>query len=151
MADQQQKLTAQQLKAIALLSTGAKQISVVEQLGVGRSTIQRWLKDSAFVAELNERIDESKGDALRQLQALHGEAVTTLRLLMNDPDVPPHVRSQIAWKILEHTAGKSITVPFVRQQNNEDKNKNDTQDPAIELFRRISGTELDPTTVREIG
>ncbi len=90
-----------QLKAIDMLSTGAKQVVVVERLDVASATLHRWLQQAHFIAALDRRINDGREEALRQLRTLNSKAVETLRRLLDDEDTPAGVKMTTAFKILE--------------------------------------------------
>jgi hypothetical protein len=84
-----------------MLSTGTKQVVIVERLDVGSSTLRGWLQQADFIAALDRRINEGREDALRQLRTLNSKAVQTLRELLDSEETPANVRMTTAFKILE--------------------------------------------------
>ena len=95
------RLSPKQFQAIDLLASGKTQASVCELLDVDRVTIHRWKKSELFSGELDDRITQASKQARNELRALMGEAVGTVRTLMQDPETPASVRASIAFKILE--------------------------------------------------
>jgi hypothetical protein len=113
------RLQPLQLQAIGMLSMGEKQVVVVERVGVGTTTLQRWLKSPAFVAELDKRISESREDSIRQLRTLNIKAVAAIETLLTSPDTPANVVAQVAFKVLDMTAPE-IELVDVRQARSLD-------------------------------
>jgi hypothetical protein len=120
------RLQPLQMQAIGMLSMGDKQVVVVERLGVGSATLNRWLKSPAFVAELDKRISESREDSIRQLRTLNIKAVAAIETLLTSPDTSANVLAQVAFKVLDMTA------------------------PEIELVDVGQARTLDPERLREV-
>lgn len=98
------RLQPLQMQAIGMLSMGEKQVVVVERVGIGSATLNRWMKSPAFVAELDKRISEAREDSIRELKTFHLKAVATIDKALTDPDTPINVAVNVAFKILELTA-----------------------------------------------
>jgi hypothetical protein len=98
------RLQPLQLQAIGMLSMGEKQVVVVERVGVGSTTLERWMKSAPFVAELDKRISEAREDSIRQLRTLNIKAVAAIETLLTSPSTPANVVAQVAFKVLDMTA-----------------------------------------------
>jgi len=83
----QEKLSEQQLAAIALLSEGRTDAEVAEELGVEGVTVSTWRRDPYFAAELNRRRQSVWWSAHDGIRALITDAVDTLRDAVRDGDV----------------------------------------------------------------
>ena len=69
--------------------------------GIGEATLWRWLKDKDFVEAYREVKREAVGQAITKLQQASGEAVETLRSVMNDIASPANTRVSAAKSIIE--------------------------------------------------
>lgn len=72
-----------------------------KRLKVNESTIFRMMQDESFKAQYREARRALLYNSISQLQAISGEAVQTLRNIMNDAEVSPAVRVNAAKSILD--------------------------------------------------
>jgi hypothetical protein len=95
-------LTAKKTKVITALIRGATVSDATRQASIDRSTYYLWLKsDEAFLAELN-RAKQERLDVMRaQLRDLGGEAINTIRSLINDAGIAPGIRLKSALAVLQ--------------------------------------------------
>jgi hypothetical protein len=70
-------------------------------VGIGETTLYRWLQDSAFQEAYRDAKFEVVQQALAQLEQACGEAAGVLREIMINPKVPPYTRVCAARTILE--------------------------------------------------
>jgi hypothetical protein len=94
-------VTANQLRAINCLLTGAKYVDVTKACTISERTLRRWLNDLAFAAAYHEARRDALHLATGRLQQASGSAVDTLVSLMGDVTVPPQVRANAAKTVLE--------------------------------------------------
>lgn len=74
---------------------------VAKRLKVNESTIFRMMQDESFKVKYREARRQLLYNSISQLQAISGEAVQTLRTIMNDGEVSPAVRVSAAKSILD--------------------------------------------------
>jgi len=102
-------ISRQQDKAIPALLTCPSITAAAQQCGVAEVTLHRWLKDTAFQAAYRDTRRVVVQHAIAQVQRATGEAVETLRSVMQDPEAPASARVSAAKAILE-TAVKGIEI-----------------------------------------
>lgn len=102
------QLTPQQIKALDLLALGAKYTSVAEQVGCSRKTLYNWLDAPDFKGELQTLMRLRREETIAELRALSGQAVTTLKQVLADPDTPPAVLANTAFRILAMTMQEGL-------------------------------------------
>jgi hypothetical protein len=102
-------ISRQQEKALTALLTCPSITAAAQQCGVAEVTLHRWLKDTAFQAAYREARRVVVQHAIAQVQRATGEAVETLRSVMQDPEAPASARVSAAKAILE-TAVKGIEI-----------------------------------------
>jgi hypothetical protein len=76
-----------------------RQVSVESTVSV--STIQRWLRDSEFIAELNAAKAELTNGITAQLRAAASRAVQTLAAISDNPVAPEPSRVAAASRLVE--------------------------------------------------
>jgi hypothetical protein len=81
-------LTAKQAAAVAALLEGQTQAGAARAAGVAKKTIQRWMGDPAFVAELRAGGDVALRTASARLDGLTESAVTALLTVRHEPTSP---------------------------------------------------------------
>jgi hypothetical protein len=99
-----QSLTTRQRRAVAALLAAPTLTEASVLAGVHVRTLQRYLQDAAFRAELHRAQDEAMAQATRQSLAAMTEALQTLQAIMADPTAQPSARVSAAKSILEHAA-----------------------------------------------
>jgi transposase-like protein len=107
MSGHGEKLTHKQERAIAALLVAPSVTAAAQQIGVNENTLLRWLKDPAFQTTYREARRAVVQHAIVQVQRATGEAVETLRVVMQDPEAPASARVSAAKAILE-TAVKAV-------------------------------------------
>jgi hypothetical protein len=104
-----EKLSRKQELAIAALLTCSAITDAAKQCSIGEVTLHRWLKDATFQAAYREARRAVVQQAITQVQRATGEAVETLRNVMQDRESPASARVSAAKAILE-TAVKGIEI-----------------------------------------
>ena len=104
--------------AIAALLTQRSTEEAARFVGIGISTLLRWLKVPEFKAAYREARREAVGQATARLQQATGAAASTLMKLMVDPNVPAAVRLRAADCIFDHAA-KAIEVEDIEARLTE--------------------------------
>ena len=104
-----EKLSRKQELAIAALLTCSAITDAAKQCGIGEVTLHRWLKDATFQATYRDARRVVVQHAIAQVQRATGEAVETLRSVMQDAEAPASARVSAAKAILE-TALKGIEI-----------------------------------------
>jgi DNA-binding MurR/RpiR family transcriptional regulator len=102
-----EKLSRKQELAIAALLTCRAITDAAHQCGIGEVTLHRWLKDAGFQTAYREARRAVVQQAITQVQRATGEAVETLRNVMQDPEAPASARVSAARVVLE-TAVKAV-------------------------------------------
>jgi hypothetical protein len=103
-----EKLTRRKEQAIGALLTHATLTEAATVLDVDESTLRRWLReDTPFQTAYREARRAVVQQAITQVQCATGEAVETLRAVMQDSESPASARVSAAKAILE-TAVKAV-------------------------------------------
>ena len=93
-------LSANQAGAIPIVAASASIAAGAKAAGVARSTLNRWIQEPAFRAEL-ERARQSAAElAYSEIQALSLKSVDALAALLEDPN--PNVRVAAVRTSLHH-------------------------------------------------
>ena len=104
-----EKLSRKQDQVITALVTCASIAEAAAQCGLADVTLRRWLKQEPFQAAYREARRAVVQHAIAQVQHATGEAVETLRSVMQDAEAPASARVSAAKAILE-TALKGIDI-----------------------------------------
>ena len=96
-----EKLSRKQEQTIAALLTCDSLTAAAAGCGIAEATLHRWLKDDGFQAAYREARRAVVQQAIVQVQGATGEAVETLRAVMQDADAPASARVSAAKAILE--------------------------------------------------
>lgn len=94
-------LTPSQGKALLSLLQAGDIRRASKQAGIGEATIYRYLKEKEFIAAYRQARRESLEVAIRKLESLTGEAIETLREVMNNTENTASQRAGAAKTILE--------------------------------------------------
>jgi hypothetical protein len=89
------------------LLTAPSLAAAAQQAGLSEVTAWRWLKDATFQAAYREARRAVVQHAITQVQQATGEAVETLRSVMQDAEAPASARVSAAKAVLE-TAIKAV-------------------------------------------
>ena len=101
--DPAEDLSAQQLTALASLTSGSSMAVAAEKARVSVRTLHRWkTTDGAFIAALDAIRSEAADRVRAELRLLVGDAVATVRAVMTDAATPASVRLRAAWRVLEN-------------------------------------------------
>jgi hypothetical protein len=87
-------------EAIVALLTHRNVEDAARAVGVGATTLLRWLKLPEFQKAFRQARRLAYGQGLARLQQASGAAVTTLLKLLMDTNVPPAVRARASYYIL---------------------------------------------------
>ena len=99
-------------EAIAALLTQPNIEHAARSIGIGTSTLVRWMKDPEFAEAYREAKRAAFGQAISRLQQGTAAAATTLLKIMLDTSVPASVRVRAADSIFDHAA-KAIEIEEV--------------------------------------
>jgi hypothetical protein len=102
-----EKVTRKQELTIAALLTAQSVGAAAQQAGIAEPTLYRWLKDDAFQTAYRDARRAIVQQAIVQVQQATGEAVETLRAVMQDHEAPASAKVSAAKAILE-TAIKAV-------------------------------------------
>jgi DNA-binding transcriptional MerR regulator len=102
-----EKLSRKQDQVITALVTCASITEAAAQCGLADVTLRRWLKREPFQVAYREARRAVVQHAITQVQRATGEAVETLRSVMQDADAPASAKVSAAKVILE-TAVKAV-------------------------------------------
>ena len=100
-------MSRKQELAISTLLTCPTLLAAAQQCGLAEVTLHRWLKLEAFQAAYREARRAVVHHAIAQVQRATGEAVETLRQVMQDINAPASAKVSAAKTILE-TAVKAV-------------------------------------------
>jgi len=104
-----EKLSRKQDQAITALVTCPSITEAAAQCELAEVTFRRWLKQDGFQAAYREARRAVVQHAITQVQRATGEAVETLRNVMQDAEAPASARVSAARVVLE-TAVKAVEV-----------------------------------------
>jgi hypothetical protein len=102
-----EKLTRKQEALISALLAAPRLTDAVQQVGISEVTAWRWLKQEAVQTAYREARRAVVHHAIVQVQRATGEAVETLRSVMQDAEAPASAKVSAAKTILD-TAVKAI-------------------------------------------
>lgn len=94
-------LTRKQERAIIALLSEPGIDAAADACNVSRTTLWRWMQDSAFKAALLAARRETFGVATSKIAATSAIAADALRTVVSDPNAPPAARVSAAKVILE--------------------------------------------------
>jgi hypothetical protein len=101
MSGHGQKLSRKQEHVISALLTQGTLADAASRAGIGEATLRRWLQRNDFQAAYRRARREAVSQAVAHLQRVSGEAVDTLRSIMNDDQKPSSARVTAARVILD--------------------------------------------------
>jgi hypothetical protein len=107
MKDHGEKLSRKQEALISALLLAPTLADAAHTAGIGEVTAWRWLKEPTFQGAYREARRAVVQHAITQVQRATGEAVETLRSVMQDADAPASARVSAARVILE-TAVRAV-------------------------------------------
>jgi phage terminase small subunit len=96
-----EKLSRKQEQVITALVTCPSITEAAAQCGLAEVTLRRWLKQGPFQAAYREARRAVVQQAITQVQQATGEAVETLRSVMQDSEAPASARVSAAKAVLE--------------------------------------------------
>ena len=108
-------ITRKQEALIAALLTTPRLTDAAHQAGISHVTAWRWLKDPAFDQAYRQARRVALDQALVQVQQCTGEAVETLRQIMQDPEASASARVSAARTLLD-VAFKMLEVEDLEQR-----------------------------------
>jgi hypothetical protein len=89
-------------QAIAALLSNRSVEQAAKAVGVGVTTLRRWMRNPEFKAEYLQARREGLAQATARLQQSSGPAASTLLRLMVDQAMPPAIRLRAADYVLKH-------------------------------------------------
>ena len=113
-----QKLGRKKEAVIAALLTHRNVDEAAKAVGVGATTIWRWLKLPEFQAEYRKARRDAFSQSVARLQQGTSAAATTLLKTMIDPNTPASVRVRAAEAIFNHAA-KAIEIEDIEARVSE--------------------------------
>ena len=93
-------LSRNKQRAIAALLTTSTVRDAARMIGLNEGTIWRYLRDPAFKRELRDLEDRAVAAAVASLSGLSGDAIATLREILDDPDASTTARVRASLGIL---------------------------------------------------
>jgi hypothetical protein len=106
------KFGRKQEEAIAALLSQRNLEDAARSIGLGTSTLLRWMKIPEFEAAYREARRAAFGQSIARLQQASSAAVSTLLKVMIDPNSPASSRVRAADSVLDHTL-KAIEIEDV--------------------------------------
>jgi phage terminase small subunit len=100
MSEHGEKLRRKQELAISVLLASPNLTEAAQAVGVADSTLRRWLQRDDFQAAYRRARRETVSQAVAHVQRVSGEAVETLRTIMNDGQKPSSACVTVARVIL---------------------------------------------------
>lgn len=101
MSGHGEKLSRNKEKAISALLLNPSLPEAAKAVGIGESTLRRWLNNKDFAEAYRKARAEVVRHATVQVQAVMGKAVQTLDDVMSDPGNPPSSRVSAAKAVLD--------------------------------------------------
>ena len=98
------KFNRKREEAIAALLTHRNVEDAARAVGIGVSTLLRWMKEPEFEAAYREARRAAFGQSVARLQQASSAAVSTLLKVMVDPATPPATKVRAADSVLDHSA-----------------------------------------------
>jgi hypothetical protein len=95
------ELTALQERAIQALLAGASVREAAKNVHVGRTTLYRWLSNSAFRAAYHEARERSRAWTVNRLQNLTAKAIQALEQILDDREAPTVAKIEAARAVLD--------------------------------------------------
>lgn len=89
-------------QAIAALLSNRNVEQAAQAVGIGVTTLRRWMRNPEFKKEYLQARREGLAQATARLQQSSGPAASTLLKLMVDPAMPPNIRLRAADYVLKH-------------------------------------------------
>ena len=96
------KLTPKQQKALVALLTNSTKEAAAKAAGIESKTLRRYLSNPDFQAEYRRAFASMVEDATRQAQQTLSPALSVLREIMEDGDIPAAARVSAAKTALEY-------------------------------------------------
>jgi hypothetical protein len=93
-------LSPRQHIAIAAIAQGQRWQAVADSCGVHRTTVNEWMHDLKFKAELDRVVGGLRDEALAQVRSLTNDAAAALKDLIGK-DTPPNTRLAAVNKIFD--------------------------------------------------
>jgi len=109
------QISNKQEKGVSALLTCPSIAEAARKSGIGETTLRRWMKEPDFAEAYRQARKQVAEQAAARIQLAMGEAVETLRAVMNDSDAPASARVSAARAILE-TAFKAIEQEEIEQR-----------------------------------
>jgi transposase-like protein len=88
--------------AISALLTQRSIEDAARVIGVGFSTLRRWMRIPEFDAAYRQALRDAMSQSIARLQQNSGAAVSTTLKIMVDPNAPASCRLRAADRVLEH-------------------------------------------------
>jgi transposase-like protein len=88
--------------ALSALLTQRSIEDAARVIGVGFSTLRRWMRIPEFEAAYREARRDAMWQSIARLQQNSGAAATTILKIMVDPDAPPSCRLRAAERVFEY-------------------------------------------------
>lgn len=133
---------------VALLETGRTEVAA-ERAGVNVRTVQNWLSEPEFKAELLEAKDSAVQGAIARLSHFMGDAVGVAAEVMNNPENAPRDRvaaSKIVldygYKFWEHTETQRTLLELEKLEREELEKVGEPDDLPEQLERQKRQEEL---------
>jgi len=109
------EISEKQEKGISALLACPTLAEASRKAGIGESTLRRWMKQDAFLEAYRQARRQASEQAQARIQAAMGEAVETLRVVMNDSEAPASARVSASRVVLE-TAMKTFELEDIGQR-----------------------------------
>ncbi len=127
------KLSSQQIKAIAALLTVSEIADAARQSGIAERTLYRWLRSPDFQAALKDAQRQAVEAAVRRLSGASGKALDVLDEVMGSTSATDGVKVRAALGVIDSLIKLSTFVSF--------------EDRLANLEERLEG--LTPTQYRQ--
>lgn len=99
-------LTPQQENACILLASGESHTSVADKLGINRSTLYDWLKDTAFQCFFNRQCKDYQAEITNGIMSLHRVALDTIKQVLEEGN--ENTRLKAAFWVLDKVSSMQV-------------------------------------------
>ncbi len=144
--------TPAQDRILTAVALGGTAIAAMREARIDSDTMAEWLRDKEFAAALEEARVQKQLLFCDQAEALAGEALARLRVLMSDPEATRSLNLRATLKVLDtalrflHPDTHALILPDA-PQNPKPVHKNAQPDPII----RQNAQRPEPIRVNKIG
>lgn len=94
-------LKKNQERAVLMVASGMTGVAIAAELDVTPETVSRWKQESAFQAEVNALLHETRAFVRRRMGVLASKAISIVESALDDAKLAPGDRLKAAFKVLD--------------------------------------------------